>query len=322
MRAVRQKIQKVASSDLPILIQGENGTGKEVLARYVHASSAWSKGNFVKVNCAAIPGTLLESELFGYEQGAFTGAYAAKEGRVELANGGTLFLDEISEIDLSLQAKLLQVLQDGRFSRIGGYEEVRVVTRVICASNRRIEEEVQAGRFRNDLFYRIDGVRLTLPPLRERKVDLEGLVAHFMSIYRVRFQRDAEPLRRTVLRVLEQRNWPGNIRELENWIARCVLLGVDGAMEFFAGEGKTGMASPGPGSSPMRLRSVTEKVRQEREYEVILKTLGKYNWNRRRTAAALGISYRTLLYKLREAGLPSLRARKDAALSAPPASGV
>lgn len=311
MRALRQKILKVASTDLALLIQGENGTGKEVLARYVHANSVWSKAAFVKVNCAAIPGTLLESELFGYEQGAFTGAYAAKEGRVEMADGGTLFLDEIGEIDLSLQAKLLQVLQDGRFSRIGGYEERHIVTRVICATSRRIEDEVEAGRFRRDLYYRIDGIRLMLPPLRERKADIESLTGHFLSVYGARFQRDTVPLARDVLRILERRDWPGNIRELENWIARCVLLGVEEALQSYATEGKAALAASGPGDPPIPLRRITEKVRREMEHEVILKSLEKHNWNRRRTATALNISYRTLLYKLREAGISSLRGRRE-----------
>lgn len=315
MKAIRQKIQKVAGSDLPILIQGENGTGKEILAKYVHTCSGWAKGNFVKVNCAAIPGTLLESELFGYEQGAFTGAHMAKAGRVELADGGTLFLDEIVEIDMGLQAKLLQVLQDGRFSRIGGHEERRVSTRVICATNRRIEEEVEKGRFRGDLFYRIDGVRLTMPPLRERKEDLESLAGYFLAFYCLRFQKNTIPLQRHVLHMLERHDWPGNIRELENWAARCALLGLEDAMEIYAGGTKQGIAAAGPGSGPVHLRRMTEKICREREQEFILKVLEEHQWNRRRTAEALKISYRTLLYKLRETGVSTQRKRKAASVS-------
>ena len=193
MRAIRQTIEKIRNADVPLLIEGGNGTGKEVLARLVHAKSFWGKGRFVKVNCAAIPGMLMESELFGYERGAFTGANAEKPGRVELADGGTLFLDEIGELDLSLQAKLLQFLQDGHFSRIGGEEEKCVHTRVICATSRRLEREVEAGSFRMDLFYRINVIHIKLPFLRDRSIDIPRLANHFLEAYGIRF-RQAPPV--------------------------------------------------------------------------------------------------------------------------------
>src|SRR2546430_9322494 len=175
MQELRQRLDKVAGANVPVLIQGESGTGKDIVARMIHLLSPWNEGPFVKVNCPAIPGTLLESELFGYEKGSFTGAYGAKLGRVELAHGGTLFLDEIAELDPSLQAKLLQLLQDGQFSRIGAQADTIVKVRVVCATNRDLEEEIGLGNFRQDLFYRINVVNLQLPPLRERLMDIPVL---------------------------------------------------------------------------------------------------------------------------------------------------
>src|SRR5579863_3715821 len=229
MQPIRQMINKVLGTDLPVLIQGENGTGKGLLAQYIHARSKFASGACVKVNCAAIPGSLLESELFGYEKGAFTDAHTSKPGYVELADNGTLFLDEISDLDLSLQAKTLQLLQDGQFSRIGDPHERRVNTRVICATNRKLEHEIAAGRFRQDLFYRINVVTINLPPLRERREDIPGLIAYMREEFNRRFKRDAAPLSRETLHVLQNREWPGNIRELENCMARYVILGSEEA---------------------------------------------------------------------------------------------
>ena len=176
MQAVRQRVERAAGLNVPILVLGESGTGKEVLARFIHERSPWSQGPFVKVNCPAIPATLIESELFGFQKGAFTGAHAAKPGRMELALGGTLFLDEIAEIDSSLQAKLLHVLQDGHFTRIGDHEERRMDARVICATNRLLHQEIARGGFRADLFYRINVITITLPSLRNRREDIPYLV--------------------------------------------------------------------------------------------------------------------------------------------------
>src|ERR1700745_3797784 len=183
MQAVRERLDKVAGANVPVLIQGESGTGKDIIARMIHGLSPWKGGPFVKVNCPAIPGTLLESELFGYEKGAFTGAYGSKPGRVELAHRGTLFLDEISELDLALQSKLLQLLQDGQFCRIGAQEDKRVEVRVVCATNRQLEVEIESGTFRQDLFYRINVVNLHMPALRERRADIEDLVSFFLDYY-------------------------------------------------------------------------------------------------------------------------------------------
>src|ERR671936_679126 len=182
MQAVRDRLTKLAGANVPVLIQGESGTGKDIIARMIHGLSPWRSGPFVKVNCPAIPGTLLESELFGYEKGAFTGAYGSKPGRVEMAHRGTLFLDEISELDPALQSKL-QLLQDGQFCRIGAQEDKKVEVRVVCATNRHLEHEIENGTFRQDLFYRINVVNLHMPPLRERRGDIEELAAYFLEYY-------------------------------------------------------------------------------------------------------------------------------------------
>src|SRR5246500_2975624 len=227
MQALRARMDKVASANVPVLIQGESGTGKDIIARMIHARSPWRTGPFVKVNCPAIPGTLLESELFGYEKGAFTGAYGSKPGRVELAHRGSLFLDEISELDLALQSKLLQLLQDGQFCRIGAQEAKQVEVRVVCATNRRLEEEIETGTIRQDLFYRINVVNLHLPPLRERRGDIEDLVAYFLEYYNRKYNCRARALTPDLMMVLQKYHWPGNIRELENLIKRYVILGSE-----------------------------------------------------------------------------------------------
>src|SRR5438270_1806137 len=225
MRSLRQRLDKLASANVPVLIQGESGTGKDIIARMIHGLSPWRSGPYVKVNCPAIPGTLLESELFGYEKGAFTGAYGTKPGRVELAHRGTLFLDEISELDLGLQSKLLQLLQDGQFCRIGAQEDKKVEVRVVCATNRKLEEEIENGTFRQDLFYRINVVNLRMPPLRERRGDIEELVNYFLEHYNRKYNCRARSISPELMGVLQKYHWPGNIRELENLIKRYVILG-------------------------------------------------------------------------------------------------
>src|SRR6202790_465732 len=194
MQSLRARMDKVASANVPVLIHGESGTGKDIIARMIHGLSPWKGGPFVKVNCPAIPGTLLESELFGYEKGAFTGAYGTKPGRVEMAHRGTLFLDEISELDLALQSKLLQLLQDGQFCRIGAQEDKKVEVRVVCATNRKLEQEIESGTFRADLFYRINVVNLHMPALRERASDIPDLVDYFLEYYNRKFNARANPL--------------------------------------------------------------------------------------------------------------------------------
>src|ERR1700685_2835203 len=202
MQAVRERLTKLAGANVPVLIQGESGTGKDIIARMIHAASPWRTGPWVKVNCPAIPGTLLESELFGYEKGSFTGAYGAKPCRVEMAHRGTLFLDEISELDLSLQSKLLQLLQDGQFCRIGAQEDKKVEVRVVCATNRKLEDEIETGTFRQDLYYRINVVNLQLPPLRDRRGDIEDLVRYFLDFYNQKYNCRARPLSSDLIAIL------------------------------------------------------------------------------------------------------------------------
>src|SRR5579885_1872620 len=224
MQALRSRMDKVASANVPVLIHGESGTGKDIIARMVHGLSPWKTGPYVKVNCPAIPGTLLESELFGYEKGAFTGAYGSKPGRVEMAHRGTLFLDEISELDSALQSKLLQLLQDGQFCRIGAQEDKKVEVRIVCATNRQLEAEIEHGTFRQDLFYRINVVNLQLPPLRERRADIEDLVNYFLDYYNRKYNCRARALSPELMGVFQKYHWPGNIRELENLVKRYVIL--------------------------------------------------------------------------------------------------
>ncbi len=308
MQKARQKIDKVAQSGVPILITGDNGTGKGLLATFIHSLSPQPDAPFIKVNCAAIPGALLESELFGYEKGAFTGAHNAKPGRVELADGGTLFLDGIDEIEMSLQAKLLQLLQDGHFCRIGGQEDRRVHVRIICATNRRLETEIANGRFRQDLFYRINVVSIELPPLRSRAEDIPELVAYFLQIHRTRHNMPARPLSPAALHLLGKHPWPGNIRELENLIERYVILGSEEAIssELLNWE-NTHVTPDVPLEGQIHLKKVTRQAVHDLERKIILSVLEANHWNRKRTAAALKISYRALLYKIRRAGLPRKR---------------
>jgi len=307
MREIRQRVEKVAGANIPVLIQGESGTGKELIARLIHYHSPWASGPLVKVNCPAIPGTLLESELFGYEKGAFTGANGSKPGRVEMAHRGTLFLDEISELELGLQAKLLQLLQDGQFCRIGAQEDKRVEVRVVCATNRTLEQEIESGTFRADLFYRINVVSLRLPRLHERSHDVPVLVDYFLRHYNEKYNCQAQVPSSRTMSLLESYHWPGNIRELENLIKRYVILGSEETItselmtqreEYFDPEIPTTDA-------PIALKKVTRQAVRQLERRIIFKVLQANNWNRKKAARSLNISYRALLYKIREAGLVS-----------------
>ncbi len=306
MRAVRATLEKLVGAREPVLLLGKGGTGKELIARWIHANSPWSDKPFVKVNCAAIPGTLLESELYGYEKGAFTGAVKRKLGRVELADGGTLFLDEIAEIELGLQAKLLQFLQDGRFSRIGDEEERRVQTRIICATSRDLARERDEGRFRADLFYRMNVLPVRLPRLRERPEDIRVIANYFVETMNIRFGKSSPPLAEEMIRGYENHDWPGNIRELENRIGRYVILGG----QDFGEVGKSAAVLPAvvrARREGIPMKKMTELAVREAERALILQTLQTYHWNRRRTAEALKISYRALIYKLKDAGVSSRR---------------
>ena len=312
MQTLRARMDKVASANVPVLIHGESGTGKDIIARMIHAQSPWKSGPFVKVNCPAIPGTLLESELFGYEKGAFTGAYGSKPGRVELAHRGTLFLDEISELDLALQSKLLQLLQDGQFCRIGAQEDKKVEVRIVCATNRQLENEIEGGTFRRDLFYRINVVNLHMPPLRDRRGDIASLVNYFLEYYNRKYNCRARALSAELISTLQKYHWPGNIRELENLMKRYVILGSEDVIsndlmarneqEFFNPEINL--------DGPISLKKLTRQATRELERKVILKVLQAHHWNRKQAARALSISYRALLYKIRDAGLPSNRSMR------------
>ncbi len=314
MRALRERLDKVACANVPVLIQGESGTGKDIIARMIHSLSPWKAGPLVKVNCPAIPGTLLESELFGYERGAFTGAYGSKPGRVEMAHRGTLFLDEISELDPSLQSKLLQLLQDGQFCRIGAQEDKKVEVRVVCATNRQLEQEIATGNFRQDLFYRINVVNLQMPPLRDRASDIPDLIAYFLEFYNRKYNCRAKTLSNELMGMLQKYHWPGNIRELENLIKRYVILGSEEAITSdLVSQTKDFFNADIPVDGPISLKKITRQAVRELERKVILKVLQANHWNRKQSARALSISYRALLYKIRETGLPSNRQRINAA---------
>ena len=306
MAEIRRVIDRAAVLNVPILLSGESGTGKDLIARMFHQYSSQSNGNFVKVNCPAIPGNLLESELFGYERGAFTGAFAVKPGRVDQANGGTLFLDEISELDYDLQAKILQLLQDGTYMRIGGQEMRQSKLRLVCATNRDLNTEVGQGTFRQDLYYRIAVITVRTPPLRERIADLPLIADYFIRTYSERYSAKVKPLPAAVMNEMLRYHWPGNIRELQNLIRRYVILGTaDSILMELCAPPKDGISLDVEFDGQVSLRKVTREAVRKLEAKLILKVLKANNWNRRKTAKALKISYRALLYKIRDAGLPS-----------------
>jgi two-component system, NtrC family, response regulator AtoC len=321
MQALRSRLDKVAAANVPVLIHGESGTGKDIIARLVHSRSPWKTGPFVKVNCPAIPGTLLESELFGYERGAFTGAYGSKPGRVEMAHRGTLFLDEISELDMSLQSKLLQLLQDGQFCRIGAQADKKVEVRIVCATNRKLEDEIVNGSFRQDLFYRINVVNLYMPPLRERRADIHLLVDYFLAYYNRKYNCKARPLSPEMMEILDKYHWPGNIRELENLIKRYAILGGEEVISSDLQPRESDfLVSDINLDGPISLKKLTRQATRALERKVILKVLHNHHWNRKQAAKTLNISYRALLYKIRDAGLPPNRARRQAEVSNTPAA--
>jgi two-component system response regulator AtoC len=309
MQAIRAKVEKIADTNVPVLLQGKSGTGKEILSRVIHATSKWGSGSFVKVNCAAIPGTLLESELFGYQRGAFTGAHTSKPGRVELAHDGTLLLDEIGELDKALQAKLLQLLQDGQFRRIGDEEDRRVNARVICTTNRNLQEEIISGNFREDLFYRINVISIRMPELSKRREDITGLVEHFLNQFNRLFKRNVPAFSSHAMRDFESADWPGNIRELENLVARYVVLGTEEGL-YHLGPGRSSATSASSSTlaecwkgHSIPLKRIAKDAVYKIERDLILRVLQANHWNRRHAAKALKISYRALIYKIRAAGL-------------------
>ena len=307
MREIRQVIEQTARADVTVLVCGETGVGKELVARAIHAHSLRQGAAFVRVNCAAMPRDLLESELFGHERGAFTGAHQRKPGRFELADGGTIFLDEIGELHAALQAKLLHVLQDGEFSRVGGRRNIRVDVRTICATNRDLVREVAAGRFREDLFYRLNVVNVLVPPLRERHQEIPGLVEYFVQRYSRVFNVAKRELSPEILQPFLAYHWPGNIRELENFIKRMIVL-----QDWTLARALVAPAVPPPtpvapepfaATNGLSLKEISRRAVLEAEREVIGRALALCRWNRVKTARMLKISYRALLYKIKDLGL-------------------
>jgi two-component system response regulator AtoC len=333
MAEVRELIERVADTDVTVLIRGESGTGKELVARALWASSLRRDKPFVKVNCAALPTELLESELFGFERGAFTGAIQHKPGKFEFANHGTMFLDEIGDMSPALQAKLLQVLQDGEFSRLGGKHDVHVDVRVVAATNRDLEKAVAGGQFREDLFFRLNVVAISLPPLRERREEIPLLTEYFLKKCSVQYNKPYTEIGAETMALFMEHDWPGNVRELENLIKRAVVLGGEAAIRkeishsialaahrfasalsaaparpkiapaSAAPTGPAAIAASAAEAGNYSLKDISRTAAREAERELILKMLTQTRWNRKETAEILGISYKALLYKIKENGL-------------------
>jgi len=342
MRKVQAVLDQVAGTDITVLISGESGTGKELVAKAIHKSSDRGTEPFIKVNCAALPRELLESELFGFEKGAFTGAHRRKYGRFEMAQNGTIFLDEISEMHMDLQSKLLHVLQEKQFFRIGGEREVKAGCRILCATNKNLERMVEEGKFRRDLFYRINVVNILVPPLRERKEDIPVLVDYFMGRYSQMYNRDVMKTSPKLMEMFLNYSWPGNVRELENNVKRFIILGNESQLVAeFQRRRETGQYSAVPDDGPgdtmvmmlpkkveggraavqavaqldvdeldlnipnnrSTLKEVAKIAQRNAERELIQRVLLQTRWNRRKAAQILDISYKALLYKIKECGL-------------------
>jgi two-component system response regulator AtoC len=334
MQSVEHIVRQAADTNATILLQGESGTGKEMIAKAIHAISGRRDRPFLKVNCASLPGDLLESELFGHERGAFTGAHRRKPGKFELAHRGTFLLDEIGEVPIALQAKLLHVLQDGTFFRVGGSELMTADVRLIAATNRDLASVVAAGLFREDLYYRLNVVTITVPPLRERREEIPGLVAHFLSKFCRQYEREAPRLSAESMRLLHEYAWPGNVRELENMIKRLVVLQDESLLreEIALRRSRPWPAlsppstaqntqreqqssvppppSPGLLGAQVGLKEVARRAALEAEKAVLKEVLDRVRWNRAEAARVLKISYKALLYKISAAGLDSTLDRR------------
>jgi two-component system response regulator AtoC len=317
MLKIRQQILQIAPVDVPIFISGESGVGKEVVARMIHLRSLRRQQPFIKVNCAALPGELLESELFGYEQGAFTGAVRAKPGKFEMANKGTIFLDEIAEMGPHLQAKLLHVLQDGQYSRLGARSVINVDVRVLAATNMNVKEAMKTGRFREDLYYRLNVLSIHIPPLRERTGEIPLLFRHFLVKYSEKYQKVAPDPSKHLLEAALRYPWPGNLRELENFVKRYVILEDDEGSfrELLEMTGQQHRTAPREEPAPKEqgLKALVRGLKDEAEMEAIADALEKTNWCRKDAAHMLGISYKALLYKMRQFNLDSGRGARSAA---------
>ena len=308
MTRIREVIDQVAYTDVTVLIHGETGVGKEVVARALHLNSPRRDRPFIKVNCAALPEQLLESEMFGHEKGAFTGAYQRKPGKFELAHKGTIFLDEIGDMSPSLQAKLLRVLQDGGFSRLGGKHDIKVDVRVLVATNKDLKEAVKDGRFRQDLYYRLNVVDIPIPPLRERRQEIPIFVKYFLDIYGKKYGDGVRSPSQRLMKVFMRHHWPGNIRELENMIKRLAVFGDEAAIiDELTPEAKKRESyqkrnpqAYGPIPPVLPLKEVSRRAVKQAEREAILNALRQTNWNRKMAAKLLRISYKAILNKIKE----------------------
>jgi len=314
MLPIRDLVAKVAVTNTTVLLRGESGVGKEVVGRAIHTASPRNGKQFLKVNCAALPSELLESELFGHEKGAFTGAYRQKPGKFEAADQGTLLLDEIGEMPLRLQAKLLHVLQDGEFSRVGGEKIIDTDVRLLAATNRDLEASMRIHQFREDLYYRLNVIEIRVPPLRERREEIAVLLDHFLRKFNVQYGRTVDVPAETMRAFLEY-HWPGNIRELENAVKRMVVLGSARPvhMELLGnlGNGARSAARPGVAAleprptidTPISLKDIARQAARDAERVAIKEVLDRVHWNRAKAARLLQISYKALLYKIVQCGL-------------------
>ncbi|MBS1800801.1 MAG: sigma-54-dependent Fis family transcriptional regulator [Acidobacteria bacterium] len=303
MRDLESQAALVARADIPLLILGESGTGKEILALYTHKMSSRSQNTFLKVNCAAVPADLLESELFGYEQGAFTGAVKTKPGKFEVCSGGTIFLDEIGEMPALLQAKLLQVLQDGTFSRLGSRNTMKVDVRVIAATNINMKEAMANKTFREDLYYRLNGFTLNIPALRDRKEEIPVLAEYFMRKGARRYGREPLPFSERLIAALESHNWPGNLRELENVVNRYLVLADERSIIDELAPAPSAQVSAGvpiEAANGAGLKALVKNLKGGAEAAAIAQVLEGTGWNRKAAANDLQISYKALLYKIKQ----------------------
>jgi transcriptional regulator with PAS, ATPase and Fis domain len=306
MKRIRAQVKTISNVDVPVLMLGESGTGKEIVARLIHKSSARAHRTFMKVNCAALPADLLESELFGYEPGAFTGATKSKPGKFELCDKGTILLDEIGEMPNGLQAKLLHVLQDQEFSRLGSRSTIKVNVRILAATNIDVAEAIANKSFREDLYYRLNAFTIKIPPLRERRDEIAVLLNHFMGRFAESYARSPLSFSPPLLSLCQRYHWPGNLRELSNFVKRYVILAdeswaiheLESAMRGEPSRDLAGVEEPAvtkPG-----LKSIVRSVKDEAEIQAITRALEQTEWNRKEAALILNISYKALLYKIRQ----------------------
>jgi len=313
MRKIRSQAALVANVDIPVLLLGESGTGKEVLGRLIHKLSPRAHRTFLKVNCAAVPADLLESELFGYEPGAFTGATHAKPGKFEICNKGTILLDEIGEMPPLLQAKLLHVLQDQQFSRLGSRSVIKVDVRILAATNINIPQALANKSLREDLYYRLNAFTLSLPPLRDRKEEIPILLKHSMTRMAERYARAPLPLSPALLQACQDHSWPGNLRELNNFLKRYLILGDEAlaVTELLPKNDSNGGAKADAARADAGgLKSLARGAKDEAEAQAIARALEQTNWNRKQAAVILQISYKALLYKIRQYGIAETKSHK------------